>query len=59
MKNYHNKVFEFRIGDRVNHVNDEGAIETGTIRAILEPNILEIMFDDGDEGYETTITCFK
>ena len=57
-QNYHNETVDFRVDNKVNHVTDEGTIVAGTIRGTVAPDLLEIAFDDGDEGTEKAATCY-
>lgn len=56
--NYHNETATFTVGQTVRHVTDAGTLVTGTVKALVAPDALEIHFEDGEEGTENTDTCY-
>lgn len=56
--NYNNETATFNVGQTVTHVTDEGVMVNGTVKALVAPDALEIIFEDGEEGTENTNTCF-
>jgi len=57
-KDYHNKETTFSVGMTIIHVTDEGQMCVGRVKALSEPDALEIAFEDGEEGTERCATCF-
>lgn len=57
-QDYQNKQTTFSVGQRVTHVTDEGQMCSATVRELVLPDALELVFDDGDEGTENCSTCF-
>jgi hypothetical protein len=55
--NYHNEAVTFAIGQAVTHVSDEGEMGKATITGIAD-GLLELSFEDGDQGSELPATCF-
>ncbi len=55
--NYHNESVTFAIGQPVTHVTDDGAMIAATITGISD-GLLELAFEDGDQGSENPSTCF-
>lgn len=56
--NYYSQEQTFSVGDKVWHCDDSGNICRATITSIVEPDALELAFDDGDEGTEQTASCW-
>ena len=63
--NYHNEETDLKIGDVIEHVDDNGNIHRGKIIGI-EPDgneklkvTLSVKFNDGEEGFEQSTTCYK
>lgn len=59
--NYHGETANFLVGQSVTHVTDEGQLCRATITYIKPGSrkvLLELDFEDGDEGSETTDTCY-
>jgi hypothetical protein len=56
--NYHNATVTFIAGQTVTHVNDAGEMLKATVKSLVLPDALELVFADGNEGTELTTTCF-
>lgn len=56
--NYHNETATFNVGQTVTHVTDDGEMFKGTVKGLLAPDCLDLVFDDGNEGTEQCSTCF-
>lgn len=57
MKNYHNEQVAFTIGQNVTHVTDDGSMVQAIVKSVGD-GILDLTFDDGEEGSELASTCF-
>lgn len=55
--NYYGEDFNFEIRNEVTHVTDDGDMITGKISDIHD-SLLEIIFDNGLQGWEWSYTCF-
>jgi hypothetical protein len=54
---YHGNTATFAPGNRINHIADDGTIIPGTVRTV-DGDLLEVAFDDGEEGWENISSCF-
>jgi hypothetical protein len=56
--NYHNEEVTFTLGQTVTHVTDEGEMISATITGFSDGRLLDLDFEDGDQGTELPDTCF-
>lgn len=57
--NYHNDTVEFKIGQDITYVDDDGKMYNATISKIILPDELELIFkDDGKVGTVLASACF-
>lgn len=55
--NYHNENAEFKNGQTVTHVTDDGEMVKAKITA-TNGDLLHLEFEDGADGWEKATTCF-